>query len=387
MSLNFIVVLNLAAMSMGIVSGMLLLYFGLKYNSTNVPLAISQLSTGLLVWFNFSLFSGLIIHWPFLYGLGNAFPLIFIPMSFFYVVFHTQRRSWKWYDTFHVIPLLIYVADYWNLFLMPTAEKVEMIRQILDNQVLSMDFKESQKYFGPGFHWQFQTIMFSLYWVVMVVVFVRWLRSQPSLTPQNKVWRNWMITFLAYQFLLWFFHFLNLFGLTFSNFEVVISASVSLWMVLTLVIFFFPSIMYGSKITGLRVVIPEEVNGKAPLAEAERQKLEAVMHTMEDYIEEKKPFLKAGYGINDFSKDINIPVYQITKAFSTVKDMGFVEYTNQKRIQYCIVKFNQGEWINYTLEAVATECGFSNRNSFTQAFNRFSGESPSVYRRRLRKVG
>jgi AraC-like DNA-binding protein len=91
------------------------------------------------------------------------------------------------------------------------------------------------------------------------------------------------------------------------------------------------------------------------------------------------------YSINDFSKDINIPVYQISKSLNTFHEMGFIDFINKKRVQYCVQKLEKGEWSNYTIEAVAHECGFNNRNSFTNAFKKFLGTSPSEFRGNLTK--
>ena len=196
-----------------------------------------------------------------------------------------------------------------------------------------------------------------------------------------------MITFLAYQFFLWFFHFLNLFGVAVFSFQIVSSASVALWMTITLLIFFFPSIMYGSKLTEpIEATLAANLDAKALLSEVEQQKLQQAMHTIETQIEERRRFLKAGYNISDLCRDIDLPVYHISKALNTIRGASFVDYINQKRIQYCIQKLNQGEWKNYTLEAIAEECGFNNRNSFTQAFSKFAGETPSMYRKRLKKL-
>jgi AraC-like DNA-binding protein len=60
--------------------------------------------------------------------------------------------------------------------------------------------------------------------------------------------------------------------------------------------------------------------------------------------------------------------------------MGFIDLINQKRIQYCIQKLDSGDWKNFKVEAIAHECGFNNRNSFTNAFKKFKGVSPSEYK-------
>ena len=109
------------------------------------------------------------------------------------------------------------------------------------------------------------------------------------------------------------------------------------------------------------------------------------MQAIEVQMDENRLFLKPGYTINDFSKDIQLPVYQVSKSLNTFKSLGFVDYINQKRVNYCVQKFKQGDWLNYTVEAVANECGFNNRNSFTNAFKKFYEVSPSEFRESLKK--
>ena len=239
---DFNTVLYLAAAAMGLVSGAIILYFGFKYNPPNQPLGIAQLCLGLSIWAAFVVTSGLIVHLPFWYRIGNCFTMLFIPMSFLYVVFFTQRRSWKWYDLLHLIPVVIYIADYWDIFLMPAAEKKLLIQQGMSNLDGMMEFRDS-RYFGPHFYWEFRTALFSLYWVAKVVIMVRWLRSQGSITPEIKIWRNWMISFLICQFAMLIIHYISL--VTSIHFFVISGLFVALSLLITLVIFFYPSILYG----------------------------------------------------------------------------------------------------------------------------------------------
>jgi len=110
------------------------------------------------------------------------------------------------------------------------------------------------------------------------------------------------------------------------------------------------------------------------------------MQAIEAQMDENKLFLKTGFAISDLSKDTQIPVYQISRSLNTFKGISFVDFVNQVRIKYCVEQFNKGEWLNYTLEAVAKECGFSNRNSFTKAFIKFKGESPSQHRSKAKQL-
>jgi len=157
-------------------------------------------------------------------------------------------------------------------------------------------------------------------------------------------------------------------------------------MLSSLSLFFFPSLLYGKPFEGGdRISKFTKTLKKTPISEGDEKKLEEIMRSIETHMDDNMLFLKSGYTINDFSKDINIPVYQISKSLNTFKGMGFVDYTNHMRVHYCLKKFKDGVWSNYTIEAIAGECGFNNRNSFTNAFKKFLGTSPSEYRENLNK--
>lgn len=387
MEINFDVItfVHLAAVIVGVVSSAVILYFGFKTNPVNQPLGIGQLSISLGIFVSFSIVSQLIVQWPLLYRLGNVFALIFIPMPYLYTVFYTKKRLWRWYDMLHVIPLLIFLADQWNVLTLSSAEKVKLILLEINDLDLYGKFNQG-KFIGPGFHQEFRTVLFSGYWVAQVVLVVRWVRGQSILTHENKVWKNWMILFLGCQFFIWFPFYLTVFWLDkLTTYHIVNSFSVVWLMLSSLSLFFFPSLLYGKPFEGgNRILTLTKALKKPQISEAEEKKLEDVMQIIESYMETDKLFLKMGYTINDFSKDIHIPVYQISKSLNTFKGMGFGDYTNHLRVHYCIKKFKEGVWSNYTIEAIAGECGFNNRNSFTNAFKKFLGTSPSEYRENIK---
>ena len=384
-SFDFITLIHLTAFVLGIVSTAVILYFGIKSNPANQPLGIGQLSITLGIFVSFSLVSRLMVHWPFMYRLGNVFALVFIPMLYLYTVFYTRKRLWKWRDLLHAIPVLIYLVDYWDVLSLSSAEKTRLILEDINNLDIVGQFRQS-KYFGPGFHQVFRMVLLSAYWVAQALILFKWVRSNPRLTPQNKVWKNWMLIFLGCEFFMWFPFYLSFLGLDMlKSYHIVYSFSIVWVMISSLSLFFFPSLLYG---TGLAVptVTPRigSVLRKTQTTEVEEKKLEEVMQKIESQMYDKKLFLTTGYSINDFSNDIQIPVYQISKSLTRFKGFGFVDFINQQRIRYCTEKFDQGEWLNFTLEAVAMECGFSNRNSFTKSFKKFKDCSPSEYRDRSR---
>jgi AraC-like DNA-binding protein len=54
------------------------------------------------------------------------------------------------------------------------------------------------------------------------------------------------------------------------------------------------------------------------------------------------------------------------------------------QVGQCIGSMQKGEWEKITLEALAYQSGFNNRNSFTLSFKKFTGQTPSEYIRQLK---
>jgi AraC-like DNA-binding protein len=323
-----------------------------------------------------------------MYRLGHLFALIFIPMPYLHMVFYTRKRLWKWHDLLHALPLVLFLVDYGHVLLLSNAEKLAIIKTEIHDLNLLGAFRQS-RFFGPGVHQEARTMLFSAYWIAQVIILVKWLKKQPVLTPQQKVWKNWIILFLGCQFFLWFPFYLSLFGLDImTTYHIVNSFSVGWLLISSLSLFFFPSLLYGKSWDNASGISrTARTQRKSQPSEEEEKKLEEVMQLITFSMSDKSLFLTPGYSINDFSNDINIPVYQISKSLNRFKGLGFVDFVNQLRIEYCASKFDQGAWLNFTLEAAARESGFSNRNSFTKSFKKFRDCSPSEYRDRSRILG
>jgi AraC-like DNA-binding protein len=157
-------------------------------------------------------------------------------------------------------------------------------------------------------------------------------------------------------------------------------------MVSSLSLFFFPTLLYGKSLNASTDAGKESnILKKAPITGGEEKKLEEVMYRIETEMDGQRFFLIQGYSINDFSRDTQIPVYLVSKSINHFRGMSFVDFINQKRIQYCIGKIDSNEWLTYKVEAIAFECGFNSRNSFTLAFKKVQGTLPSAYRKRIKR--
>ena len=100
-------------------------------------------------------------------------------------------------------------------------------------------------------------------------------------------------------------------------------------------------------------------------------------------MEEKKPFLTKGYHMKDMADELRIPVYQLSAFMNQVMGMNFNDYINRFRIRYCESLLQANQNPRPSLKELASQSGFNNRNSFADAFKKFTGQRPSEYLRNL----
>ncbi len=380
---DFITFINLAALVLGLTSGLVILYQGIKTNPTNLPLAFGQMSLSLALWVNFLIVSKLLVHWPFLFRTGSLLALIYVPLPFLYVSFYIQKRTLRWYDFLHFIPALVFLVDFWPIFILSNQEKLVLIQQDLNVPNQYALLRES-RFFPPGFHQTFRTILVSIYWLIQCLMLQRWIKGQANISYEDRIWKNWMIVYLFFQAGLWIPFYLTFVLIDKSlTYHMIYNVS-AVWMVVSsFLLLLYPSLLYGyqpvksnQKALKSRPAAGETGPGNGP----DDQKMEEVKKVVDRALDREALFLKPGLTINEFSKDISIPVYQISKSITYYTGMGFIDFINQKRIQYCVQKLDSGHWKNFTVEAIAQECGFNNRNSFTNAFKKFKGVSPTEYK-------
>ena len=101
--------------------------------------------------------------------------------------------------------------------------------------------------------------------------------------------------------------------------------------------------------------------------------------TLRTFFLSHQPFLKRGYNLKQLSEDTSIPLHHLSAFINQYYHIHFNDFINEYRVQYCQVKIKNDEWRSKTLEAIAEESGFNNRNTFTAAFKKVTGYNPSDY--------
>ena len=108
-----------------------------------------------------------------------------------------------------------------------------------------------------------------------------------------------------------------------------------------------------------------------------------IVHTILENLkafEKERGFLHPKITLYEFAKKLQTNTKYLSKVINTYKLKSFRNYINDLRIQYSIERLKKHtNYRNYTVQAMAKEAGFSNRESFSKAFQRKTGATVSDF--------
>ena len=102
---------------------------------------------------------------------------------------------------------------------------------------------------------------------------------------------------------------------------------------------------------------------------------------IQEFLSGKKAFLQQRYSLSQLALDIDIPRHHLSTFINRYYDINFNDLINKYRVSYSKEMIINGEWKQKKLSAIAEESGFNNRNTFTTAFKKLTGQNPSVFLR------
>lgn len=98
-------------------------------------------------------------------------------------------------------------------------------------------------------------------------------------------------------------------------------------------------------------------------------------------IKDEKLYLNPNLDLNFLSKKLNFSVSYISKQISNSSVSSFKNYINGLRLQEAKIMLKDKHYSNYTIVAIAYECGFNSKSAFYNAFKKQYSITPSIYRK------
>lgn len=91
-------------------------------------------------------------------------------------------------------------------------------------------------------------------------------------------------------------------------------------------------------------------------------------------------FLEKGFTLNKLAKKFRTNTSYLSAIINEYKGKNFNSYLNFLRIEYAAKMITESKvWRSYSVEKIASECGFTNRSNFSKIFTEIKGISPNGF--------
>jgi len=107
--------------------------------------------------------------------------------------------------------------------------------------------------------------------------------------------------------------------------------------------------------------------------------LEKLLQTMET----DKLYLDENCSIHSVAQAANIPYHHLSRILNTNLNKNFFTFINEYRIVEAKKMLSDSLYIQFTIEAIAFECGFGSKTTFNNAFKKCTGLTPQQFRKSI----
>jgi AraC-like DNA-binding protein len=371
------------ASSVSFLAGILLWFFRSKNRESSYLLSFAFLLLSYPIFITYMISTGYIDMIPHLYRTGYVAMILFIPVSYLYIRSQFSQIKLSEIDFLHGLPALLYVLDFLPFFLLSGDTKMEALKSGETGYTVLM-FAES-RFLPAGGYLILKYLVQGIYWILQVNQLIQYIRNvKQEVLIKNKTLLIWVVVFFICQLTV-LMPPLPFFGGAFTDHQYVLYLFItgSICSISAISLFFFPKILYGiQKIKPHHLgdfADSHSISGNTKERYLSQTKIEEIAQLVHNHFEKNEPYLKLQYSLSQLSAELGIPAQYLSTAINEYHQLNFNEFVNKFRIQYCLEKLNEENFSYQKIDWIAEQCGFHNRNTFSQAFKKVIGISPSAY--------
>ena len=104
---------------------------------------------------------------------------------------------------------------------------------------------------------------------------------------------------------------------------------------------------------------------------------------LNDYIIREKPYLNNQLTLSQLASSVNIPLHHLSRIINEHFNQNFFDFINQYRVNEFINRLSDSKYNNYSLLAIAFDCGFNSKTTFNRYFKKAVGFTPSEFKSKM----
>ena len=291
---------------------------------------------------------------------GFSIPLLFGPFLFWYVKFQTSAAKFTKSELWHLLPFVLVSLSYISYFFKPFEERANSL--IVSNEgFLFRDLVRSTCIY----------LSVPLYFIWSAVKIFRFQRNLKSnFSNSEKIHFNWILFLMAGILVIWTV-------MVFSNNEELITNALAVFLIL-LGYFGITQVDVFPKRASENILV-EEYKPKYFNSGLEISEIDKLHQSLIQLLQTEKPYLDPELTLQQLASMIGAQVHHLSQVINEKEQMNFYDLINGWRIKEFIKEAKNEKNKNYTLLAIAFDCGFNSKASFNRNFKKFTGKTPSDF--------
>jgi len=300
------------------------------------------------------------------YSLGDPTFLLIAPLLWFYIKELTGEQIRLSLNVIlHFLPFLLMI--FFSLTLRSTDPHNQFMEILNQNNVIKVGF------------WILLLVQFSWYQLMTREKWVRYETFiQQEVSNKEGVDISWVRFFLMVFLLINIYFLFSLFATIHLNNDG--------WLERTTALIFSLSVFaLGYKgILQKEIVQPEREEIDTPPVNVSTSKPDQELVTrLIVHMTEKKPYLDAELTLSGLAKDLSLSRSQLSILINEGTGDNFYDFVNKYRVEEVKRLMTDPQVKNYNLLGIALEAGFKSKSTFNLIFKRFTGLTPTEYRKNL----
>ncbi len=321
--------------------------------------------------------------WFFLWPL-MPYNLFAVPVYFYFVTIMADEFKWKKEYLLLFLPFILSVIDAAYIYAQPDTVYTEILHNAINNPKnrlrASYWLLDLDEHMFLRHLWQLAALLF------LLPKLLRFLKEENG-DDLKVILNKWLLVFwfglTLFAVFAIFYAVGNMVGRYIFEDGAIIPIALYLIMFLVGVIpIYFPSILRGYpkdiKLNSQGAHVPgTKENNKFGLQEL------GVESQLELLID-RKIYLKQDFNLTNLARELEIPAHQLSYFIKQQYGLNFTAFKNNLRMDYGKQLIQEGFLSTNTMDALALECGFANRSSFSKAFKNTTTLSPSEFDHKIK---
>lgn len=295
---------------------------------------------------------------PHLFGFSFGFPFVFGPILYLYIFSLNRKPVLRLAHSLHFVPALAFYLVNTPYYLLPAVEKIYIF-----NNPVALNFWESLVVPAKFVHMAVYTILAYL------------LIKKAEMNSHNQAikWQKVMISLFVVFMISSASYYILVATIDFKvEYDYMISLSMSFAIYsIGYLGYRHPQIIHGF----------ETARAKYENSSLKKGQVDQLVPQLERLLKHDKVYLQNDLKLGDLSQLMGLTSHQLSQLVNEQFGMSFPDLINSYRINDIKKCLSDIDYQNKNIIELAYDVGFNNKANFNNAFKKFTGISPSQYRK------